>query len=97
VARIICDSCYVKDKQIFGNDIHDSFNQRILAVNNMYRWLLEKGILQEAAFEMHAFSKGYAFAVDVSKLLPYRDEMENCQVPGAALAVPAPLDFRDYS
>lgn len=86
MARIICDA-YSQNKQIFGNDIHNPLNQRILAVNNMYRWLHENGILEKESFILKGYPKGIAFAVDVAKLLPYRKEMENCQVPGAALAV----------
>lgn len=86
MARIICDIYIKKDKKIWGDDIQDEFNQRILAVNNMYGWLYEKGILEKASFEFKDYEEASYFALDAKDLLLYRSEMEKSGVTGAALA-----------
>ena len=79
---------YVKeDKHIFGNDPNTDFNQRILAVNDMYAWLYDNGILQKVSFEFKDYEDCAYFALDTKDLLPYRKEMEASRLDKAALAV----------
>lgn len=77
--RIICDT-YVKgekhtwsvDKDSWSNQ---EFNRKILAVNAMYGWLYEKGILRDVSFEIRDYSDAAFFALDVKDLEPYREAM----------------------
>lgn len=87
MSRIICDTYIKGEKRIWGDDPSTEFNQKIVAVNNLYGWLYEKGILQEAAFEMKDYADVAYFAVDASHLLPYRQQMEASGSPDALLAV----------
>lgn len=90
--RIISDT-YVKGKKyIFGDDPNTEFNKKIVAVNNMYSWLYEQGILEKAAFVYKDYSDVTYFAVDAKDLEPYRKEMEASNIDGAALAVPHIFD-----
>lgn len=89
--RIICDS-FVKDEVKLWDLEPESvntktFNRKILAVNNMYMWLYEQGILDKIAFEMKDYTNITYFAFDVKNLEPYRNAMENCGVEDAAIAV----------
>ena len=85
--RIICD-CYEKGtKHIFGKDINLPFNQKIVAVNNMYGWLYNEGILKKTSFEFKDYSDCAYFAFDVADLVVYRKAMEKSGVDGAMLAV----------
>lgn len=87
IERIICD-CYEKqEKHIFGSDPNTSFNQKILAVNNMYGWLYNKGILKEISFEFRNYSDIAYFAFDVADLEKYREAMMESGVEGAELAI----------
>ena len=86
MSRIICDTYIKGEKRIWGKNVQDEFNQRILAVNNMYGWLYEKGILEKASFEFKDYKEAAYFALDAKELLPYRQEMEKSGVIGAALA-----------
>lgn len=89
--RIVCD-IYSKDKlRLWEFDENSTstqdFNRRITAVNNMYAWLYEKGILEKVSFEFKDYSEATYFAFDVKDLLPYRNEMEKSSIVDAALAV----------
>lgn len=85
--RIISDVYVKKDKQIWGKDPTEPFNRKILAVNNMYGWLYDQGILEKASFVFKDFKDTTNFALNVKDLLPYRKDMENCPAVDAALAV----------
>ena len=85
--RIISDT-YVKGKKhIFMDDPDTEFNKKIVAVNNMYAWLYDQGILEKTSFVYKDYSDVTYFAVDAKDLEPYRKEMEASNVDGAALAV----------
>lgn len=86
MARIICDTYIKSNKKIWGDDIHDEFNQRILAVNNMYGWLYEKGILEKVSLQFKDYKEATYFALDAKDLLPYRQDMENSGITGATLS-----------
>ena len=87
MSRIISDAYIKENKRIWGADPTTEFNQRILAVNNMYAWLYNKGLLEKVCFEFKDYADGVEFALDVKDLEPYRSEMEACGIDGAALAV----------
>lgn len=89
--RIICD-IYSKDKlRLWEFDANSpstrDFNRKITAVNNMYAWLYEKGILENVSFEFKDYSDQTYFAFDTKDLAVYRKEMEISDVKDAALAV----------
>lgn len=89
--RIILDY-YDKDtKQLWDLDAESldtrRFNEKILAVNNMYGWLYEKGILREESFKFKDYSDMVYFALDVKDLERYREMMVNSGIEGAELAV----------
>lgn len=85
--RIICDTYFKKEKARFGADPDSDFNQRITAVNNMYGWLYQTGLLQETAFLFQDLGDSVCFALDVKDLEPYRDRMQESGAENAALAV----------
>lgn len=85
--RIISDVYIKENKNIWGKDPTEEFNQRILAVNNMYGWLYEKGILEKVSFEFKDYEDAAYFAVNAKDLVPYRKEMEAAEIESAALAV----------
>lgn len=84
--RIICDNYQKNGKHLFGEDPTTEFNQKIVAINNMYGWLYEKGILEKRSFEFKDYSDITYFALDAQDLLPYRSAMEASGVEGAELA-----------
>lgn len=85
--RIIADS-YTKDqKAIFGDNPETDFNKKILAVNRMYGWLYEQGILRDISFKFKDYSDMSYFVLDVKDLEPYREQMEKSCTEGSALAV----------
>lgn len=89
--RIILDY-YDKDtKQLWDLDAESldtrRFNEKILAVNNMYGWLYEQGVLREESFKFKDYSDMVYFALDVKDLERYREMMVNSGVKGAELAV----------
>ena len=94
--RIICDIYIKGEKQTWGSDKTDEFNRRILAINNMYGWLYQQGILEKASFQWKDYLAGTYFALDVKDLAPYRSQMENSGIPDAELAVQHIFD-REYS
>lgn len=85
--RIISDSYIKGTKQTWTFDQADEFNRRILAVNDMYGWLYQQGILEKVSFQFKDYSAGTYFALDAKDLLPYRAVMEKSGLPEAALAV----------
>ena len=87
LTRIICDVYQKEHKQLWGDDLNDAFNQKIMAVNNMYGWLKDAGILENISFEFHEQPQSVCFAFDVKDLAPYRDSMEKCGIAGSSLAV----------
>ena len=97
--RIICDSYSKGEKNLFkfNPDSLDTqkFNQKIAAVNNMYGWLYDQGILQKVAFEIRDYSDVTYFAFDAKDLESYRDEMMQSGVQDADLAVAHIFDV-DY-
>lgn len=87
MTRIICDSYFKKDKPIWGNNPNELFNKRILAVNAMYGWLYEKGILEKVSFVFKDYAESCHFGLDTKDLIPYRKEMEAAELDNAELAV----------
>ena len=85
--RIIADCYCKKGPRQFGDDKDDPFNKRVAAVNAMYGWLYDQGILQKKAFEIRDYSDATYFAIDTSALAPYRKAMEASGVPDADIAV----------
>ena len=90
--RIIMDSYVKQDKQIYGEDRDLAFNKRVLAINAMYGWLNEQGILEKIAFAYQDCPEDIHFVLDARDLEPYRKTMEESKVPEAALAVQHLLD-----
>lgn len=85
--RIICDTLWKVDKPLYGKDPNGTFNQRITAVNDMYRWLYENEILHKTAFEFHDLPDNVVFALDATALTPYRAAMGESGLSNASLAV----------
>lgn len=83
--RIICDSFW-NEKTSLGEGFKD-FDQRAAAVNNMYGWLAEKGILEKISFEYRKLSNCICFAFDVEDLKPYRHDMAASGIRDVAIAV----------
>ena len=91
MSRVICD-CYIKgDKHLWSNPNNNpdtaAFNRKIVAVNNMYGWLYEQGILEKVSFVFKDYLSECSFAFDAKDLEPYRAKMVQNGVPDAALAV----------
>lgn len=87
MVRIISDTYVKGNKPIWGDDPNTPFNQKVLAVNNIYGWLYQRGILEKVSFEFKDYPEGTHFAFNAKDLEPYRKEMEACGVKDAALAV----------
>ena len=89
--RIICDSYYKKEKHLWSiepeNPNNQQFNRRILAVNHLYEWLYNNGVLEKVSFWFRDYEDKVYFALDVEALLPYHKNMEHSKVTDAALAV----------
>ena len=85
--RILSDTFVKIEKKIYGDDPSTPFNQRILAVNEMYGWLYDRGILKNVSFVFKDFSDCTYFALDVKDLIPYRKNMEESGCKQADLAV----------
>ena len=85
--RIISDAYVKKNKHIFGDDPTEPYNQKILAINAMYGWLYEQGILEKVCFEFKDLPNVTQFAFCVKDLEPYRQEMSAADLPKADLAV----------
>lgn len=84
--RVICDIYFKGEKKLFGEDPTTPFNQKIEAVNNMYGWLYDSGILKNISFKYEDLNDSTYFAFDAENLKPYRKEMESCLFTGAELA-----------
>lgn len=91
MARIISDTYEKGEKYIWKRDkdnpVNQEFNRKIVAVNDMYGWLYEKGILRDVSFEFKDYSDMSYFALDVKDLEPYRAQMEQSGVQDASLAI----------
>ena len=89
-ARIICDIYYKNEKKTWDLDLdnpkNQAFNEKILAINDMYGWLYHQGILEKTAFEFKDYSDMTYFAVDVKELEVYREDMMNSGLENARLA-----------
>lgn len=96
--RIICDSYDKFEKHLLSNEFNkqniDDFNKKISAVNNMYGWLYNQGILKKISFEFKDYSDVTYFAFDVEDLKPYRSQMECCGIQDAMLAVEHIFDVK---
>ncbi len=84
--RVIADSYIKGRKQTIGKDPNSAFNQRVQALNRLYGFMYEKGILEKAAFMYQDCPDATYFALDVKRLEPYRKEMEGSGIEGAELA-----------
>lgn len=85
--RIICD-IYRKDApSLWGDDPNTPLNQKIIAVNNMFGWLYDTGLLRQVSFEFKETPNAVCFAFDAKDLHPHRAEMEASGIDGAAVAV----------
>ena len=89
--RIICDTYVKGEKHIWSVDKDDwsnrEFNKKILAVNEMYGWLYEKGILRDVSFEIKDYPEVTFFALDVKDLEPYREKMAEAGVKDVDVAL----------
>lgn len=89
--RIICDIYIKGEKRLWDIDVdnpkNQDFNRKILAVNNVYGWLYNQGILKKVSFEFKDYSDSTYFAFDTKDLEFYRDEILKSGVTDAALAV----------
>lgn len=86
MGRVICDIYFKGEKKLFGEDPTTPSNQKIEAVNNMYGWLYDSGILKNISFKYEDLNDSTYFAFDTENLKPYRKDMESCQFTGAELA-----------
>lgn len=85
--RIIHD-VYQKNKvSQFGDDPSTPFNTKVRAVNDMYGYLYNKGILKKESFVSKDYPDTFYFAVNTKALKPYREEMLNSGIENAELAV----------
>lgn len=89
--RIITDT-YKKGKKHTwdlnkDNPTNQAFNQKIVAVNDVYGWLYHTGILRNVSFEFKDYSDMVFFALDVNDLKPYREQIENSGIKDISLAV----------
>ncbi len=94
MTRIILDTYIAKDKQLFGDDPYSILNTKIQAVNRMYGWLNEQGILDKVTFELKHYDRGLCFAFDAEDLKPYRSQMVQSGIKDADLAVQHIFDER---
>ena len=89
--RIICDTYYKKEKHLWSLDPENAnnrqFNRRILAVNHLYGWLYDNGVLEKTSFWFRDYENKVYFALDTKDLLPFRKNMEHSKVTDASLVV----------
>ena len=90
--RIISDSLDHKKMGVCVGPEEILCKQRAFAVNRMYRWLYDKGILEEHSFRFKDCGDVVYFAVDVKRLEPYREQMMSSGVDGAEMAVESIFD-----
>lgn len=94
--RIIYDTYEKGEKRTWNMGSSDEFNKKVLAVNNMYRWLYDQGILKKTSFFWKDYSDMTYFALDAKNLIPFRDQMACSGVENAQLAVHHIFD-EDYT
>lgn len=87
MSRIISDFYAKEDSRLLGKNPSSEFNQKVTAVNNMYGWLYENGLLQQVSFVYKDYAAYTYFAFDVDDLKPFRSAMEKSPVKGASLAI----------
>lgn len=92
MARIISDCYWKGDKPLLGPDPNTEFNQKISAVNALYGWLYEQGILEKVSFEFKDYSNVSYFALDAEDLLPFREQMACSGVHNVQKAIYAIFD-----
>lgn len=89
--RIICDSYVKGEKRTWDldkdNPKNQEFNRKILAVNNMFGWLYQNGILQDVSFQIKDYSDITYFAFDAKDLEAHRDAMAASGIPDSDLAL----------
>ncbi len=85
--RILSDSLDHKKLDAAVEPDDSPEKQRALAVNRMYRWLYDNGILEEQSFRFKDCGDKVYFALDIKQLEPYREQMLNCGNEGATMAV----------
>lgn len=85
--RIIHDVYYKNGALQYGDDATSPFNTRVRAVNDMYGYLYNKGILKKEAFQSKDYPEALYFAVNTKMLEPFREEMLNSGIENADLAV----------
>lgn len=89
--RIICDTYVKGEKHIWSadkdNPSNQEFNRKILAVNDMFGWLYEKGLLRDVSFEIRDYSDVTFFALDVKDLEPHREAMAASGLKNADIAL----------
>lgn len=90
--RIISDCYYKVDKPLLGPDPNTEFNQTVSAVNAMYGWLYDQGILEKVSFAFKDYSNVSYFALDAKDLIPFRAQMERSGIYNAQKAVYAIFD-----
>ena len=90
--RIISDCYWKESKPLLGPEPNTEFNQKISAVNAMYGWLYDEGILEKVSFEFKDYSNVSYFALDANDLVPFRTQMESSGLTDAQMAVYAIFD-----
>lgn len=89
--RIICD-CYLKGVNVPSPDSNIIANREFAAVNKMYGWLYQEGILMKQAFAARDYQHVCHFGIDARDLAQYRAAMLASGIDDAALAVDILLD-----
>lgn len=88
MSRIICDTYFKKGKSLFsGEEPNGDFNRRIRAVNQLYGWLYDQGMLEKVSFAYQDLPDCVCFAFDAKDLLPLRTTLEQSGAEDALLAV----------
>ena len=59
--------------------------EQMKAINEMYDWLYKNGILKKVAFRWKDYPSTTTFALDIADLANYRREMEQAEIPNAAV------------
>lgn len=85
--RVINDVYHKNESPQFGDDPATPFNTRVRAVNDMYGYLYNKGILKKESFVSKDYSDALYFAINTKGLESYREEMINSGIENAELAV----------
>lgn len=85
-SRIICDYYWKGPKNIQEN------HPEVIAIHDIYEWLYNNGILMKEASVAKDYDTGCHFCLNAAKLEPYRQQMLDCGIMNAALAVEILLD-----